>query len=324
MGQSNATSGEAMEPAPSTPQAQEDGEGARRREEVLFLCGGLLCLVGGILQCMASLKTAGFVAMGMIAVGMVLVLVADSMKQRSGNQEPSILSVASITATVAAVLAVFIVTTSTVVDPAKYTPGMTVWTLAADGQWLREDTTDDAEPQPVASQPSPAAPKGALSSLGFSPSLLLFPDRNLALKQVTHNNILTDTNGADDLPVVGIGIDRGDYNVYGGWIELRNDTGEKVLNADVAVSFLDDDGTLMNQANARLDDPLEPGMTARAFFNVDTLDVAQVQPYTVIWYSAGSDVLPTWGKMTERAAKQATAGTVFHKASPAVPALPVS
>lgn len=219
---------------------------------------------------------------------------------------------------------------------------MKTWTLDDEGGWRRNGAPANftiAESTPSASASGavgtsiPILPSS--SATGSDTQLQTNPMASVSGTKVgndavTRNNPATDTDDSSALKVVGVSLDNYAYGYYNGWVELRNNTDETVLNADVAITMLTNTSTILSQGDAHCTTPIEPGQTGRAYLQMKGSGAAALIPYTTVWYTPGDSTVSadddqyTDSSSTSSidfAASRTTPGTVFHKASPGVPAI---
>lgn len=188
----------------------------------------------------------------------------------------------------------------------------------------------DSSGSSIATQPS-STPSPSLSGLSLTslPQAVLFTGSNLTGETVQHNNALTDTDSAQSLAIESVTIDNHAYGYYNGKMTLRNNTDETILYADIAITALSRNGDVLKQDTAHCMGPIETGQTCEATFQIGSSNASALMPYTTMWFTSGDasaakDSAANDSEQHQDAAASRTApGTLFHKASSGVPAIPL-
>ncbi|MDD6462278.1 MAG: hypothetical protein PUF51_07545 [Bifidobacteriaceae bacterium] len=203
-------------------------------------------------------------------------------------------------------------------------------TTSGSGTTSSSGSASDTSGASVSARPS-STPSPSLSGLMLTslPQAVLFTGLNRTGETVQHNNALTDTDGSQALAIESATIDNRAYGYYNGEITLRNNTEGTILYADAALTALSSNGDVLKQETAHCEGPIEAGQTCEATFQIGTSSAAAIMPYTTMWFTSGDasaarEAASDDSEQHQDAAASRTApGTVFHKASPGVPAIPL-
>lgn len=319
--------------------------------------------IAGLVLSVAALATMTLRSLGIISILCIFcvalgslcairAVVLDTYVHRHAAEEASPHPLTAVAASVCAVavIATIILTGYGLLGPQNLVfLNKRTWTLQNDG-WARNGhvVSFTAGISSSAGEPSGASPSrdastasvsGTLASnmpsstsspsLSSLSSLLLFTGSNKTGETVQHNNALTDTDASDALAIESATIDNRTYGYYNGSFTLRNNTRDVILYADVAVTALSRNGDVLKQETAHCQGPVEPGQACEAQFQIGAQGAAALIPYTTMWFTSGdsSSVLAAASEDDEQhqdaAASRTAPGTVFHKATPGVPAIPL-
>lgn len=335
------------------------------KSHIAATIGFILALVGLAISVLQELSVLSLVAILIIAIGSLCAvrsIVTDSQRRHLASEPsaPSTLTIiTAVTCTVAILACIgttayglfastpsFILNRTWVLENGEWTkngrvvsftkglsaPGITSSASAASGTGVTSANSDStgSSGSAVSTQPS-STPSPSLSGLSLTnlPQAVLFTGSNLTGETVQHNNTLTDTDSAQSLAIESVTIDNHIYGYYNGKMTLRNNTGETILYADVALTALSGNGDVLKQDTAHCMGPIEAGQTCEAAFQIGSSNARAIMPYTTMWFTSGDasaakEAATNDSEQHQDAAASRTApGTVFHKASPGVPAIPL-